>query len=106
MNVAFGSNLAARYQSRERPESVLPADRSTSREGLDFDESTAVDPTQKLAARAIPPSRDTFLMSAFLIWAASPWEGRDPAATKPRIISSYSSTCSDMASASSTSMPR
>ena len=51
----FGSNLAARYQSRERPESVLPADRSTSREGLDFDESTAVDPIQKPAARAIPP---------------------------------------------------
>jgi hypothetical protein len=33
---------------------VLPADRSTSREGLDFDEATAVDPTQKPAARAIP----------------------------------------------------
>ena len=53
--VGFGSNLAARFQSRERPESVLPADRSTSREGLDFDESTAVDPIQKPAARAIPP---------------------------------------------------
>src|SRR5215831_9293192 len=51
----LGSNLAARFQSRERPELVLAADRSTSREGLDFDESTAVDPTQQPAARAIPP---------------------------------------------------
>ena len=33
-----------------RPEALLPADRSTSREGLDFYESTAVDPTE---ARAV-----------------------------------------------------
>src|SRR5215813_4264311 len=52
-NGRCGSNLAARFQSRERPELVLAADRSTSREGLDFDESTAVDPTQQPAARAI-----------------------------------------------------
>jgi hypothetical protein len=32
--------------------------------------------------------------------------GRGPVTTRPRIISAYSSTCSDMASASSTSMPR
>jgi hypothetical protein len=49
-NVSKGSKLAARFQSRERPESMFPADQSTSREGLDFDESTAVDPTQKPAA--------------------------------------------------------
>ena len=103
--VGLGSNLAARFQSRERPESVLPADRSTSREGLDFDESTAVDPTQKPAARSnSTPSCDTSSMS--VIWAATPWEGRGPATARPRIISAYSSTCSDMASASSTSMPR
>ena len=35
--------------------SVLLADRSTSREGLDCDESTAVDPTRKPSGRAIPP---------------------------------------------------
>jgi hypothetical protein len=59
-----GSNLAARFQSRERPQSVLAADRSTSREGLDFDESTAVDPTQKPAARSnSTPSCDTSSMS-------------------------------------------
>jgi hypothetical protein len=34
------TKLAARFQSRERPESVLPADRWTSRERLDFDAST------------------------------------------------------------------
>jgi hypothetical protein len=54
VKVGFGSTLAARFQSCERPESVLAADRSTSREGLDFDESTAVDPTQKPTARAMP----------------------------------------------------
>ena len=64
----------------------LPADRSTSREGLDFDESTAVDPTRKPSARAIPPSRDTFWMSVFLIWAASPWEGRGPATTRHHFV--------------------
>jgi len=105
-NGGLGSNLAARFQSRERLELVLPADRSTSREGLDFYESTAVDPTQKPAARAIPPSFDTSSKSAFLILAATPWEGCGPASARPRIISAYSSTCSDMASASSTSMPR
>jgi len=42
-NGGLGSNLAARFQSRERREWLLLADRSTSREGLDFDESTAVD---------------------------------------------------------------
>jgi len=52
------------------------------------------------------PSCDTSSMSAFVIWAATPWEGRGAATAKPRIISAYSSTCSDMASASSTSMPR
>jgi hypothetical protein len=53
--VGFGSNLAARFQSRERPESVLPADRSTSHEGLDFDGSTAVDPTQKAGREQFHP---------------------------------------------------
>ena len=47
--------VMANVDQVQRPESVLPADRSTSREGLDFDESTAVDPIQKPAARAIPP---------------------------------------------------
>ena len=41
---------------RTLPLDFSPANgRSTSREGLDFDESTAVDPIQKPAARAIPP---------------------------------------------------
>jgi TolB-like protein len=52
----FGSNLAARFQCRERAESVLPADRSTSREGLDFDESTAADPTQNVPWPWVSPS--------------------------------------------------
>src|SRR5215813_2379559 len=52
------------------------------------------------------PQRGTSSISAFLIWAATPWEERGPATAKPRIISAYSSTCSDMASASSTPMPR
>jgi hypothetical protein len=51
-------------------------------------------------------SRETSSMSAFVIWAVIPWGGRGPVTTRPRIISAYSSTCSDMASASSTSMPR
>jgi len=51
----LGSNLAARFQSGERPESVLAADRSTSREGLDFDESTAVDPEASRASNSPQP---------------------------------------------------
>ena len=51
-------------------------------------------------------SREMSSMSAFVIWAVIPWGGRGPVTTRPRIISAYSSTCSDMASASSTSMPR
>ena len=39
----------------EGPKSALPAHLSTSREGLALDESTAVDPTHKSAAPAIPP---------------------------------------------------
>src|SRR6516162_8469610 len=56
-------------------------------EGLDFDESTAVDPTRKPAARAIPPSRDTFLMSAFLIFGLHPL-GRGAAQPPPGRASS------------------
>jgi hypothetical protein len=55
VKVGFGSNLAARFQARERPNPCSPLIDRLSREGLDFDESTAVDPTQKSAARAIPP---------------------------------------------------
>src|SRR5215472_15010709 len=106
-SVPYGSNLAARYCSCERPESVLPADRSTSRKGLNFDSSTAVDPTRKPAARAIPPAGIRYVLNASILKLGCIPLGRGgPATTRPRIILSFSSTYSDMASASSTSMPR
>ena len=48
------------------------------------------------------PGRSRFQRGDAFRWP----EGRGPATAKPRIISAYSSTCSDMASASSTSTPR
>ena len=59
------TNLAVRFQSRERPELVIPADRWTSREGLDFDASTAVDQAEASCTSNPTPSREMSLMSAF-----------------------------------------